>query len=125
MTALEMHPTRWGDPARAHALPETARGMVELVFPVSDRRVDEEAVAPGRALAWPEPAGGMVELVSPVSARGVEGGAGASLPESPFPADVLAAFALVVGDDHVLTDDETRRLRTRGKSTPDLLRARA
>src|SRR3954451_22411025 len=93
MTALEMHPTRWGDPARAHALPETARGMVELVFPVSDRRVDEEAVA--------------------------------SLPESTLPADVLAAFALVVGDDHVLTDDETRRLRTRGKSTPDLLRARA
>src|SRR3954454_14948970 len=93
MTALEMHPTRWGDPARAHALPETARGMVELVFPVSDRRVDEEAVA--------------------------------SLPESTLPADVLAAFALVVGDDHVLTDDDTRRLRTRGKSTPDLLRARA
>ena len=27
--------------------------------------------------------------------------------------------------DHVLTDDETRRLRTRGKSTPDLLRQRA
>src|SRR3954454_12826075 len=93
MTALEMHPTRWGDPARAHALPETARGMVELVFPVSDRRVDEEAVA--------------------------------SLPESTLPADVLAAFALVVGDDHVLTDDGTRRLRTRGKSTPDLLRQRS
>ncbi len=30
-----------------------------------------------------------------------------------------------VGAEHVLTDDETRRLRTRGKSTPDLLRARA
>ena len=34
-------------------------------------------------------------------------------------------LAAVVGPDHVLTDDETRRLRTRGKSTPDLLRARA
>ena len=31
----------------------------------------------------------------------------------------------LLGADHVLTDDETRRLRTRGKSTPDLLRARA
>ena len=31
MTA-EMHPTRWGDPARAAALPEAARGLVELVF---------------------------------------------------------------------------------------------
>ena len=31
----------------------------------------------------------------------------------------------VLGAEHVLTDDETRRLRTRGKSTPDLLRARA
>ena len=29
-----------------------------------------------------------------------------------------------LGAEHVLTDDETRRLRTRGKSTPDLLRAR-
>jgi len=92
MTA-EMHPTRWGDPARAHALPETARGLVELVFPVSDRSVDESA-AP-------------------------------SLPPSTLPADALSAFADVVGDDQVLTDDETRRVRTRGKSTPDLLRARA
>jgi len=92
MTA-EMHPTRWGDPARAQALPETARGLVEMVFPVSDRTVDEEA-AP-------------------------------TLPTSTLSAEVLAAFAAVVGDQQVLTDDETRRLRTRGKSTPDLLRARA
>ena len=37
-----MHPTRWGDPARAGALPETARGLVELVFPVADRAVPDE-----------------------------------------------------------------------------------
>jgi len=92
MTA-EMHPTRWGDPARSHPLPETARGLVELVFPVADRTVDE-SVAP-------------------------------SLPAAALAADVLAAFVAVVGDEHVLTDDETRRVRTRGKSTPDLLRARA
>ncbi len=30
-----------------------------------------------------------------------------------------------MGDEHVLLDDATRALRTRGKSTPDLLRARA
>ena len=35
------------------------------------------------------------------------------------------ACAASLGAEHVLTDDETRRLRTRGKSTPDLLRARA
>src|SRR4029079_2195007 len=92
MTA-EMHPTRWGDPARARALPEAARWLVEMVFPVSDRTVDEDA-AP-------------------------------TLPTSTLSAEVLAAFAAVVGDQQGLTDDERRRLRTRGKSTPDLLRARA
>jgi alkyldihydroxyacetonephosphate synthase len=92
MTA-EMHPTRWGDPARARALPEAARGLVEMVFPVSDHAVDESA-AP-------------------------------TLPTSTLSAEVLAAFAAVVGGQQVLTDDETRRLRTRGKSTPDLIRARA
>jgi alkyldihydroxyacetonephosphate synthase len=88
-----MHPTRWGDPTRAHALPETVRGLVEMVFPVSDRTVDTSAPL--------------------------------TLPASTLSGDVLAALAGVVGDAHVLTDDETRRLRTRGKSTPDLLRARA
>src|SRR3954447_13187484 len=90
---IEMHPTRWGDPARAQALPETARGLVEAVFPLSDRSVDETAPA--------------------------------LLPTPTLPAEVLAALASVVGEEQVLTDDESRRLRTRGKSTPDLLRARA
>jgi alkyldihydroxyacetonephosphate synthase len=88
----EMHPTRWGDPTRAAALPETARGLVELVFPVSDRTVADGPVA--------LPAGGLSD-------------------------QVLSDLAAVAGAEHVLTDDETRRLRTRGKSTPDLLRARA
>jgi alkyldihydroxyacetonephosphate synthase len=87
-----MHPTRWGDPARAAALPDTARGLVELVFPVTDRRV-----ADGPVLL---PAHGLSDLV-------------------------LRDLAAAVGPEHVLTDDESRRLRTRGKSTPDLLRARA
>jgi alkyldihydroxyacetonephosphate synthase len=86
-----MHPTRWGDPARATALPEAARGLVELVFGLSDRpAVEPQPLAP--------PALGPT---------------------------VLAALADVVGAEHVRTDDDTRRLRTRGKSTPDLLRARA
>jgi alkyldihydroxyacetonephosphate synthase len=89
----EMHPTRWGDPARAAALPDSARGLVELVFPVSDRTVPDD-------LRLDLPVPGLTDAV-------------------------LAAFADVVGSDHVHTDDETRRLRTRGKSTPDLLRARA
>ena len=88
-----MHPTRWGDPARAAALPDTARALVELVFPVTDRRVADGA---GRA---PGP--------RPLRPRS------------------WATLAAVVGSEHVLTDDESRRLRTRGKSTPDLLRARA
>jgi alkyldihydroxyacetonephosphate synthase len=88
-----MHPTRWGDPDRAADLPETARGLVELVFPVADHRVDPDA---------------------PVTLPPVELGDA-----------VLRDLAAVVGADHVHTDDETRRSRTRGKSTPDLLRARA
>jgi len=87
----EMHPSRWGDPARAQALPDAARGMVELVFGLEDR-----------------PA-----LVDP------------ALEPSTLEPAVLAALAAAVGPDHVHTDDETRRLRTRGKSTPDLLRMRS
>jgi alkyldihydroxyacetonephosphate synthase len=87
-----MHPTRWGDPARAAALPDTARGLVELVFPVSDRRVADGPVV---------------------------------LPVPGLSDQALGDLAAVVGPEHVLTDDESRRLRTRGKSTPDLLRARA
>jgi alkyldihydroxyacetonephosphate synthase len=91
--AGEMHPTRWGDPDRAADLPETARGLVELVFPLTDQRVDEAAPVTPPANALPEAA--------------------------------LRDLAAVVGAEHVATDDESRRLRTRGKSTPDLLRARA
>src|SRR6478735_1518062 len=87
----EMHPSRWGDPARAQSLPAEARGLVEMVFGVDDRLA-----------------------VEPPALR----------PPS-LDAGVLAALAAAVGADHVHTDDDTRRLRTRGKSTPDLLRARS
>ena len=47
------------------------------------------------------------------------------MPASALSAELLDSLRDVLGAEHVLTDDETRRLRTRGKSTPDLLRARA
>ncbi|WP_036507254.1 FAD-binding oxidoreductase [Nocardioides sp. URHA0020] len=87
----EMHPSRWGDPARAQDLPEEARGLVELVFGTTDRPA---VVDPPLAPSAIDPA-------------------------------VLAGLADLLGPDHVRTDDQTRRLRTRGKSTPDLLRMRS
>ncbi len=47
-----------------------------------------------------------------------------SLPEPGLSAELLDSLRGVIGADAVLTDDDARRLRTRGKSTPDLLRAR-
>ena len=43
----------------------------------------------------------------------------------PLDESLLAELRGIVGDEHVLTDHETRLHRTRGKSTPDLLRLRA
>ncbi len=47
------------------------------------------------------------------------------LPAPGLSAELLASLREVLGADSVLTDDDSRRLRTRGKSTPDLLKARA
>src|SRR3954469_15927048 len=88
--SVEMHPSRWGDPARAQALPAEARGLVEMVFGLDDRPAVPEA-----PLAPP--------AIDPA---------------------VLAALVALLGEEHVRTDDGTRRLRTRGKSTPDLIKAR-
>jgi len=87
----EMHPSRWGDPARATALPDTARGLIEMVFGLDERPALEDVKVPASAI---DPA-------------------------------LLAELAGTLGAEHVLTDDATRRLRTRGKSTPDLLRQRS
>ena len=88
---VEMHPQRWGDPEAATALPESARGLVELAFGLTETPALAEVAVPPSALA---------------------------------PA-LLEPLRTALGAEHVLTDDATRRLRTRGKSTPDLLRARA
>src|SRR5829696_557058 len=51
------------------------------------------------------------------------------VPGRPAPSSLdeplLDGLCAVVGADHVLADPATRALRTRGKYTPDLLRARA
>ena len=85
-----MHPSRWGDPARAAALPDTARGLIEMVFGLDERPAQTEVSVPAPVI---DPA-------------------------------LLDELAGTLGAEHVRTDDETRRLRTRGKSTPDLLRQR-
>ena len=78
---------------------------------------------PHRARPLPDEARGLVEMVFGVDDRpAVEHPALA--PSTLAPAQV-ADLERIVGAGHVLTDDESRRLRTRGKSTPDLLRARA
>jgi alkyldihydroxyacetonephosphate synthase len=88
---MEMHPQRWGDPARAAPLPDATRGLVDMAIGTADT-----------------PAATTV-----------------SLPEPGLPAGLLASLRGVLGDEQVAVDDQARRLRTRGKSTPDLLRARA
>ncbi len=87
----EMHPQRWGDPAAAIDLPESARGLVELAFGVQERAMTSTATPPAPGLD----------------------------------SALVDALRGIVGADHVPVDDETRALRTRGKSTSDLLRARA
>ncbi len=47
------------------------------------------------------------------------------LPAGGLSAELLDALRALLGADQVLTDDDTRRLRTRGKSTPDLLKVRS
>ncbi|WP_246372177.1 FAD-binding oxidoreductase, partial [Nocardioides pelophilus] len=48
-----------------------------------------------------------------------------AVPAPRLPAELVDGLRAVVGDEHVVLDDAVRRQRTRGKSTPDLLRQRA
>ena len=89
--ASEMHWSRWGDPAQAGPLPETAFALVDAFLGTADT----PAVAPEE-----------VRLSEPLAA------------------DLVAELVAIVGDGHVLVDHETRLHRTRGKSTPDLLKLR-
>ena len=78
---------------------------------------------PAAAAPLPEAARGLVELAFGLRERPP---LDLGVPPAPVIApDLLDGLRALVGAAHVLTDDATRRLRTRGKSTPDLLRARA
>src|SRR4051794_9941245 len=91
-TSPEMHWSRWGDPAHAGPLAESAFALVDTFIGTAET----PAVA--------------VEDVR--------------LSE-PLPDALVAELGAIVGPENVLTDHESRLHRTRGKSTPDLLKLRA
>ena len=78
---------------------------------------------PAAAAPLPESTRGLVEMAFGLDERPAV--TGAVPPAGALGADLLDGLRAIVGADHVRTDDATRALRTRGKSTPDLLRARA
>ena len=78
---------------------------------------------PAAATPLPEAARGLIEMAFGLVER-------PPVTEAPLPVPAIEPALLeglrdLLGAEHVLTDDDSRRLRTRGKSTPDLLRARA
>jgi alkyldihydroxyacetonephosphate synthase len=78
---------------------------------------------PDAATPLPESTRGLIELTFGLTPRpAVES---APLPAPVIPPAALADLRAVVGPEQVIQDDDVRRVRTRGKSTPDLLRARA
>src|ERR1700754_606953 len=77
---------------------------------------------PAAAMPLPEAARGLVELAFGLEDRpAVDDPA---LPAAALDPAVVDELRVAIGAAHVLSDDATRRLRTRGKSTPALLRAR-
>ena len=78
---------------------------------------------PAAASDLPASALGLVELAFGLQDRPVV--TDAVPPASAMDEVLLEGLREIVGAEHVLVDDRTRTLRTRGKSTPDLLRARA
>lgn len=89
--APEMHWSRWGNPAEAGPLPESAFALVDTFLGTSQTPAVDVAD---------------VRLSEPLAD------------------DLLDELAAIVGAENVLIDDETRVHRTRGKSTPDLLKLR-
>ncbi|MCX6396939.1 MAG: FAD-binding oxidoreductase [Propionibacteriales bacterium] len=91
-TSAEMHWSRWGDPAHAGPLADSAFALVDTFIGTSETPAVPSAE---------------VRLSAPLA----DG--------------LLAELAGIVGAEHVLTDHDSRLQRTRGKSTPDLLKLRA
>lgn len=78
---------------------------------------------PAAATPLTEAARGLIELAFGLDERSAVDSP--DVPAGSLDEALLDGLRTVVGPDHVLVDDETRRRRTRGKSTPDLLRARS
>jgi alkyldihydroxyacetonephosphate synthase len=78
---------------------------------------------PEAATPLPETARALVEMAFGLDERPAV--ASPTLPVPGIETALLDGLRDLLGAEHVLTDDESRRVRTRGKSTPDLLRARA
>src|SRR5689334_12275404 len=91
-TSPEMHWSRWGDPAHAGPLAESAFALVDTFIGTHDT---------------PAVAAEDVRLSAPLAE------------------DLVAELVAIVGAENVATDHESRLHRTRGKSTPDLLKLRA
>ena len=79
---------------------------------------------PALAAPLPEATRGLVDMA--IGTADTPAAERVSLPEPGLPPGLLDSLRGVLpGDDAVVVDDQARRLRTRGKSTLDLLRARA
>ncbi|TYL55538.1 FAD-binding oxidoreductase [Nocardioides sp. BGMRC 2183] len=78
---------------------------------------------PAAAAPLPEATRGLVDLV--FGHHDTPARTSVDLPVVALDERHLVALRALLGADHVGTEDDTRRLRTRGKSTPDLLRQRS
>lgn len=77
---------------------------------------------PAHATGLPDGVRDLVGLVFPI--KDIPARAEVTLPTARLSDELVAGLRGLVGDENVVTDDEVRRIRTRGKSTPDLLRQR-
>ncbi|WP_252373830.1 FAD-binding oxidoreductase [Pimelobacter sp. 30-1] len=78
---------------------------------------------PAHATGLPEGVRDLVGLVFPI--QDTPARSDVAVPASRLSADQLDGLRALVGEANVVLDDGLRRQRTRGKSTPDLLRQRA
>jgi alkyldihydroxyacetonephosphate synthase len=78
---------------------------------------------PAEAAPLPEATRGLVELA--LGVRETPALDEVTVPPSALEESHLAALRSMLGAENVVTEDGVRRLRTRGKSTPDLLRQRS
>lgn len=78
---------------------------------------------PAHAAGLPDGVRDLVSLVFPV--RDTPARIDIEVPATRLAAAQLDGLRALLGAEHVVTDDGTRRVRTRGKSTPDLLRQRS